>query len=179
MLRQSFVLIGVCAMLSGCVSSGQFKEAKDNQQNLQAQLAQAQRERDDWKGRYDQLAVSSDALNQRAVTAEKKLADVNAQLTARQADLDASNAKLSETAAQAAKFQTDLTAAQRDQMALKQMQQRVAEAEKANAEAQQALTSLKSQIAAQNASARQAAEQPTQTTPAAGQNNSTPAAPAK
>src|SRR5689334_17030234 len=90
------------ALTAGCVSQGEMREAKENQQNLSSQLAQAQKERDDWKARYDQLRIESDAAKTKSTDIDKKLADRDSALTAQKAELDATTAKLGEANAQLA-----------------------------------------------------------------------------
>src|SRR5438874_11671860 len=82
--------------ISGCATQGEMREAKENQQNLSSQLAQAQKERDDWKARYDQLRVESDATKTKCTDIDKKLADRDTALRAQKTDLDAASASLAE-----------------------------------------------------------------------------------
>ena len=84
----------MAVMAGGCVGEGQYKEAKEGQANLQTQLSAAQKERDDWKSRYDQLRVEADAMKMKSTDYDKKLADRDATASAQKADLDSANANV-------------------------------------------------------------------------------------
>src|SRR5689334_12637466 len=135
-------LLGITLLGAGCATPGEMNQAKENETNLSQQLAAAQKERDDWKARYDQLKVDADANKTRSTDMDKRLAGSQSELTSQKQELDATTAKLAEANAQLAKLQTELTAAQRDQAALKATQQKLAEAQQAAATAQQETTGL-------------------------------------